>query len=136
MNTVLVVFFLDICSSYSKNSEEPATEEAFDTVQFFSSGKDAWRIKTFATDQDVHVWSLGKTPDNLVEIAVENTKKHYGDVLTEGYVIEVKDGLKGVRRELKKRGLPANLETSEAGFSFWTPEGTKYRTKSQPKESA
>ena len=136
MNTVLVIFFLDICSSYAKETEDKATEEAFDTIQFFASEKGAWRIKTFAADQDVHVHSLGEAPANLVEIAVENTQKSYGDVLTEGYIIQAKDGLKGVRRELKKRGLPAHLETSEAGFSFWAPEGSEYRTKSEPKGSS
>jgi hypothetical protein len=52
MNTILVIFFLDIGSSYINNAEEPATDEEFDTVQFFASDGTAWRIKTFALDQD------------------------------------------------------------------------------------
>jgi hypothetical protein len=134
MNTVLVIFFLSVQSSYRENVETEATEEAFDTVQFFASKNKAWRIKTYATDQDVHVWSLGEQPADLVKIAEANTQKHYGDVLTEGYIIETEGGLKGVRSELKLRGLPNHLEKSTKGFVFWAPEGTKYRTKSKPKE--
>ena len=52
----LVIFFLTVKSSYSADTEEPATDEAFDTIQFFESGTGGWRIKTYAMDQDVHVW--------------------------------------------------------------------------------
>ena len=93
MKTVLVIFFLSVQSSYSDNTESPATDEAFDTVQFFASDGVSWRIKTYATDQDVHIWSLGPDVSDIVALARANTEKHYGDVLTEGYVIETEHGL-------------------------------------------
>ena len=132
MNTVLVIFFLRVQSSYAKNVELPATEKSFDTVQFYASGAEAWRIKTYAKDQDVHVWSLGKRPTNIVKFARGNTEKHYGDVLAEGYIVETSEGLRGLRRELTLRGLTDHLEVSKEGFVFWAPEGTRYRTKSNP----
>src|ERR1044071_3666270 len=80
MDTILVLFTLAIRSSYSRNLEVDATESEFDTVQFFCSGGDSWRIKTYAMDEDVHAWNIGKVED-LVALARTNTEKHYGDVL-------------------------------------------------------
>ena len=134
MNSTLVIFFLSVQSSYVDNSEAPATDNAFDTVQFYSGDTGCWRIKTYATDQDVHAWSLGKTVQDLVALARSNTEKHYGDVLTEGYVIQTDAGTDGLRRELTERGLSTHLEISDAGFLFWALEGTHYRSKSRPKE--
>jgi len=136
MKTTLVIFFLNVQSSYTNNTETRATDEAFDTVQSYASSRGAWRIKTFATDQDIHVWELGGRPTDLVAMARANTEKHYGDVLAEGYVIETDDGIRGVRRELKARGLPAQLEKSKSGLVFWAPNNTNYRTKSTPRQLA
>jgi hypothetical protein len=58
MNTVLVIFFLSIQSSYSGNTEVAATHKSFDTIQFYSSNGSAWSVKTFAQDQDVHIWAI------------------------------------------------------------------------------
>jgi len=131
VNAKLVVFFLTVQSSYSANTEEPATDEAFDTVQFFEQESSSWRIKTYATDQDVHVWSLDRVED-IVALARSNTEKHYGDVLSKRYILESAAGIDGLRRELGDRGLSTHLEISEAGFVFWAPEGTRYQTKSRP----
>jgi hypothetical protein len=132
MKTVLVVFFLSVQSSYSENSEVAATEAAFDTVQFYSADGMNWRIKTYATDQDVHIWSLGSDISDIVALAQSNTEKHYGDVLMEGYTIETDDGLDGLRRGLEERGLAPNLKLPPSGAVFWAPAGTRYRTKSEP----
>ncbi len=134
MTTTLIIFFLGIQSSYSQNTEAPATEREFDTVQFYQSGTGSWRIKTYATDQDVHVWSLGKEVKDFVALARANTDKHYGDVLAEGYIISTDDGIDGLRKELAERGLTTDLKISDAGLVFWVPEGTDYRTRSSPKQ--
>ena len=131
METMLIVFLLSIRSSYSRNEEIGATEAEFDTVQFYTDGTDCWRIKTFAMDQDVHAWNIGKR-DDLLTLARTNTEKHYGDVLTETYILRSTSGLVGIRSELLDRGLDDHLEDSKAGFAFWTPAGTSYRTKSRP----
>lgn len=132
MKTVLVIFFLSVQSSYSGNTEIAATPESFDTVQFYASNGSAWRIKTYAQDQDVHIWHLRSNIEDIVSLAKENTFKHYGDVLAEGYVIKTDDGLEGVRRELSKRGLDVHLELPPSGAVFWSPVGSHYRTKSTP----
>jgi hypothetical protein len=133
MKIVLVIFFLSVQSSYLSNSEEDATDEVFDTVQFVATETGAWRIRTYATDQDVHVWSVGSNQKDIVALARANTEKHYGDVLTEGYIIETVDGIEGVRRELRERGLSDHLEVSKTGMLFWAPEGTDYRSRSDPR---
>ena len=133
MNATLVIFFLTVQSSYSANVESAATADVFDTVQFYGSdAAGAWRIKTYAIDQDVHVWSIGKNIEDIVALARSNTEKHYGDVLGEGYILKSTTGVEGLREELAARGLSTHLEISEAGFVFWAPEGTHYRSKSKP----
>lgn len=132
MSETLVIFFLTVQSSYSADTESSATENVFDTVQFYESDNGGWRIKTYATDQDVHVWSLGKKVEDIVALARSNTEKHYGDVLSEGYILKSKTGIDGLRQELAARGLSTHLEISDSGFVFWAPEGTQYRSRSKP----
>lgn len=134
MRVVLVIFVLSIRSSYLRNTEREASDDAFDTVQFLWTEQGAWRIRTYAEDQDVHTWSFQIAADELVALARQNTEKHYGDVLAEGYVIDTTDGEDGVRRELQARGLPDHLEIGSRGLMFWTPEGSNYRTRSRPTE--
>ncbi|ALV08518.1 hypothetical protein [Roseateles depolymerans] len=131
----LILFELSIQSSYLNNTEAPATEDAFDTIQFFAAEGRAWRIKTFATDQDVHIWELGADAvEDLVELAVGDTEAHYGDVLEAGYVMASETGLDGLRAELDARELPVNLKETSFGAVFWTPPGSQYRTQSRPSE--
>ena len=131
MTTVLVVFFLSVRSSYARNSEFEATEDSYDTVQFFCSEGVCWRIRTYAMDQDVHVWRIGAV-DDIVALARSNTEKHYGDVLAESYTLETGAGLDGIRERLVERGLPPSLEVSPAGFAFWAPGGSEYRSRTRP----
>lgn len=132
MKSILIVFFLTVQSQYTENTEAPATPQSFDTVQFYAGGESSWRIKTFAVDQDVHIWSLGPYKADILELARTNTSKHYGDVLGNEVVIETEDGIEGLRRELRARGLDDNLELPPSGAVFWAPRGTRYRTKSRP----
>lgn len=131
MKTTLVLFFLSIQSSYINDEETEATDDAFDTIQFVKTDKGAWRIKTFATDEDVHLWSL-ESEEDFVDLAVDSTNNHYGDVIDEAFVIESEDGIEGLRKELKKQGLPDNLQISPKGPLFWAPPGSQYKPKSQP----
>jgi hypothetical protein len=127
----LVLFLLSIRSSYVNDEESEATDELFDTIQFVQNEKGTWRIKTFADDEDVHLWSI-ESPDDLIELAVENTNKHYGDVIDEAFIIETDGGIEGLRKELKKHGLSTHLEISPKGPLFWAPPGTSYSPKSSP----
>ena len=59
MQARLILFILNVESSYAQNIERPR-ETHPDTIQFLWVDGEAWRIKTYAVDRDVHVWSLAR----------------------------------------------------------------------------
>jgi len=133
MEIVFIIFVLTIKSSYAQNVEDPADIYNADTVQFFIEPNQAWRVKTFAIDQDVHVYSLGIPNETLEEKVIAGTERSYGDVIAKKYIIRSKTGIEGIKVELKKLNLYQELEVSKSGFAFWVPENTQYGTKTQPK---
>ena len=133
METILIIFVLTIQSSYAQNAEVAAVASNADTVQFFIDPDKAWRIRTFAIDQDVHVHSLGASGETAVEKVIASTERSYGDVIARKYIIRSHNGIDGIKAELKKLNITQALEISNSGFAFWVPENTQYRTKSQPK---
>ncbi|MBX7229861.1 MAG: hypothetical protein K1X48_09680 [Burkholderiaceae bacterium] len=88
MKTSLILFCLSIQSSYSENLEIPATQAAFDTVQFYRANGMNWCVKIYAKDQDVHICSLDPDIIDLITLARADTETYYGDVVREGYIIE------------------------------------------------
>jgi hypothetical protein len=133
METTLLVFVLSIQSSYLKNSELPAVEGRADTVQFLVLPAASWRIKTFAVDEDVHVYSLGPSRPDEVIVVTASTERTYGDVIAKRYVVTSKTGIAGLKDELKRLGLDDSIEVSDQGFAFAVPKDSHYRTKSTPK---
>jgi len=132
METTLIIFVLSIQSSYLNNSEMPATENKADTIQFFITPETAWRIKTFATDEDVHVHSIGTPKQDIVSIVTASTERTYGDVIAHRYVLSSSNGIIGLRGELKRAGLGESMEVSQKGFVFSVPECTNYKSKPTP----
>lgn len=65
-------------------------------------------------------------------LARANTEKHNWDVLTECYILSSDPGLDGIRYELIDRCLDNELEVSDKGFAFWTPEGTHIEQSRSP----
>lgn len=130
---VLAIFLLNVQSSYTDDAEAAALGAAADTVQFLATPDGAWRIRTYAVDQDVHVWPLGTLDLDVVALAHESTEKHYGDVLAQAHVIESDTGLDGLRGGLAAHGLGDSLAVSADGYCFWVPEGSDYRTRSMPR---
>jgi hypothetical protein len=133
---VLVVALLSVESSYSENLERP-TQGAPDTVQFWFSPEQDWRIKTFAIDHDIHTHRIGDrssprrfTPDD----AVANTRKHYGDVLSTILVLEFPDprDSTAVSGILAAHGLHGTLEIGNNGVAFYNPDSGHYRSQSVP----
>jgi hypothetical protein len=89
----LVVALLTVRSSYLENTEEPH-EGVPDTVEFWFTPDDDWRIKTFAIDHDIHVYQIrSKGSERKVdsEFAVANIHKNYGDVVDRIAVVDVDD---------------------------------------------
>src|SRR5207245_4972487 len=54
----LVLAVLSVQSSYRNNTEKPASDVC-DTVQWWITPDNTWRIKTFALDHDIHVHEVG-----------------------------------------------------------------------------
>ena len=133
MKIILIIFLLNVESSYIQNTERE-TKSHTDTIQFLLVGNQAWRIKTYAIDQDVHVWDIGKLEqEKFEEIAVANTKKHYGDVLKKQIAVQGAGDFESLRSVLKTKQLPPNLEIDKnKRFAFWVPEPDKYSSKSTP----
>jgi len=137
MNTVfLIVFVLNVQSSYADNVEREATGSSRDTVQFMLASGHAWRIKTFAIDHDVHVWHIGEhmQPEALETLARKNTSDHYGDVIERIVVVPGDGTLASLQPRLAAAGLAPNLDIAPGDeFAFWTPDAGPYRTRTQPR---
>jgi hypothetical protein len=133
MCTLLLIYTLSVESSYLQNVEQEA-KDAADTIQFCLKDGEAWRIKTFATDHDVHVWSIGRmTLGELEELADKNTRDNYGDVLVRRIKILAEPKVADLTAQLIEAGLPAHLESPEDGnFMFWVHTPDLYRTRSTP----
>jgi hypothetical protein len=135
MKCLLYVAVLTIQSSYAQNVERPVVAASVpDTVQWWISPKESWRIKTFAIDHDIHTYQIGGEAAKNLEIARSSTLKSYGDVLSKQYEFTFENCLAGskVRAEIKKAGLEPNLEIAPNGFWFLKPDDADYRTISTP----
>ena len=134
---ILVIGILTIESSYAKNVERPA-QGVPDTLQFWIGPNSAWRIRTYATDHDIHPHSLGaldKMKEQPVEFAREHIKKHYGDVLASIEVLEFTDtnNTAAARQLLTEHKLKGSLEVAKVGFAFWNPDNGVYMSRTTPK---
>jgi len=133
MSATLLIFKLSVQSSYAENLEREADEENFDTLQWWLTESETWRVKTFAIDSDIHPHLIAKVV--ATDLAVENTKKHYGDVIAEQYSIEFDDPFdrNEVERKMSGLGGQAALEiASNKRFAIWNPDGRKYTSKTTP----
>lgn len=134
MCSLLIIYLLTVESSYLRNTERPALHSR-DTVQYCLSQGNGFRVRTYALDKDVHIYSIGQvTEKSLEDLAEANTQKHYGDVILEKIKLVSIGGLDGLKLQMTKRGLSQEFEIKTDGsFAFWSPEplGT-YKTRSEP----
>jgi hypothetical protein len=137
MKGTLVLAVLGVKSSYVRATEEPLDGPADvpDTLQWWISPDQVWRIKTFALDHDIHVHSVGRLAfSEAIALARTNNKKHYGDVVRAEYVLEFSDceERRTVTAILRGAGLPPHLEVASGRFAFWKPDEATYETQSRP----
>ena len=132
-----MIAVLTVRGSYRENLEEPCQPgQVPDTLQWWISADQAWRIRTFAVDHDIHTHSLPAV-DGLVALARAHNNKHYGDVLASEHVMEFADCADevAVAARLQASGLEPRLEVAEGRFAFWRPDDGEYRTQSSPQRS-
>ena len=133
MRLTLLLFFLSEQTSYASDESTDATPTAFDTLQFLATPDGGWRIRTYAMDQDVHVYSMAVPREGFLEVAHANAERHYGDIVARRIVIDTLDGVDGLRSALRAEGLDDHLEIGKNGMLFWAPAGSEYRTRSEPR---
>lgn len=134
---ILVLAILTTESSYKSEIEHPATDVA-DTIQYWFGSKPSRRIRTYAIDHDIHIYSLSNRDDGSAFTPSEaeiHINKHYSDVIKKLYIIKFKDpnNTAEVAKVLKSYNLEGILEVASAGFAFYNPDRAKYKTQSQPK---
>jgi hypothetical protein len=71
----------------------------------------------------------------MIELALTNARKHYGDVIRSQHVIELIDCLdkEATTAAFQAVGLEPNVEIAAGRFAFWKPDDGRYHTQSQPK---
>ncbi len=129
----LIVFRLSIKSSYAGDTEEPADADDFDTLQWWLGESECWRVRTYAMDDDIHVYLLEQPID--ADHAIEATLRHYADVVGDRFQVEIDDPGDDdeVERKLADRGGAEALEVAASGrLAFWNYDGRRYRTLSTP----
>lgn len=129
----LIIFVLSTQSSYSPNGECPAVPGNHDTIQWWLTRQCAFRISTFARTNDIHIYKIDKHIQP--RFAIENTKKHYGDIIHSEYILNIEDA--------NNRTAVAKLVDSELGegsiefiehqnSGFWNYDGRIYTTQTDP----
>ena len=134
---ILILALLTTESSYKSEIERPALKVE-DTVQFWFGAHGPWRIRTYAIDHDIHIYSLGNNgnePAFSQKQATTHVAKHYAEILKKQYVIKFKNpsDVNEVSQALKSNGLQGTLEVAPSGFAFYNPDGKMYKTQSEPK---
>ncbi|TJZ73525.1 hypothetical protein [Chitiniphilus eburneus] len=127
----LLVFKLAVSSSYAENIEYEAEGDDFDTVQWWLGADEAWRVRTYAVDHDIHVHHVAQP---LAEtLARQNTEKHYGDVLGETLAFDLAgvDDAAGIARIATQLGGRFDV-AGNGHYGFWNPTAADYSTKTQP----
>jgi len=130
----LLVFQLAVQSSYAENVERDAEGDRFDTIQWWFSHDETWRIKTYAIDQDIHTHRIAGPVEE--QVAMENTMEHYEDVVARAFVLEFDDlnDEREVSEAMENFGGAPSLEISRNGnhFAFWNPSRLKYMSRTTP----
>jgi hypothetical protein len=136
MKGTLVLAILRVKSSYIAETEDPleGSEDVPDTLQWWVASERTFRIKTFAIDHDIHIYELSKGGPSIVEIAIANNSKNYGDIIAHQHVIEFPDcnDGKAVAKALTAIGLAPSLEIEAGQYAFWKPDEAEYKTQSHP----
>jgi hypothetical protein len=132
--STLLVFRLTIQSSYAQNAEQVADADHFDTVQWWLAADHAWRIKTFAMDEDIHCHHIG---GSIAEsFARESTERNYGDVIATSFSVELNSlaNAESIANAMREFGGAEALEVDRNGgkFAFWNPLQVHFSSKSQP----
>lgn len=133
---ILIVGLLKIQSSYKDNTQATAGDVP-DTVQFWVEPEGASRIRTFATDHDIHIYSFPHPSDAgeaVIGAYIQNIQQHYGDLVASTHAVYFEDYLneEDVIAQLAATELNGGLQITESGIAFYNPDRAPYETQSKP----
>lgn len=134
---ILIVALLTIQSSYINNTQEPAGDVP-DTVQFWVEPEGASRIRTFATDHDIHIYSFPHPTDAgeaVIDAYLQNIQQHYSDLIASTHAVYFEDYTNedDVIAQLAATELNGGLQVTESGIAFYNPDRGAYETQSKPR---
>lgn len=125
----LYIYELTVQSSFAANIESAATEDSFDTVQWWLCEDECWRIRTFDADSDIHVHNIAKALS--VDEIDAHMKRKYADILVGRYDFP-NIGLVDNDIVIKKM-KSGRLEISRGrNFAFWNHDNRTYISKTNP----
>jgi hypothetical protein len=132
MKGVLLVTVLSVSSSNARNEEVDVEDHPPDTIQWWIGEDEAWRIRTFGLDHDIHVYLV---PDFTREAAEVNTRKHFWDIISRQAEVPIAHARDRslVASSLKAAGLAPTYYANQR-FVFWRPDDAEYSSQTRPKD--
>ncbi len=136
MRGTLLLAILTVRSSYANRLELPLSSDADlpDTLQWWIASSDAWRIRTYAIDRDVHIHQVVGNPGALLALAMKNNRKHFGGLIEVEHYLNFSDCCNPVevQAEFQRIGLAPRLEITVDQFAFWKPDEARYQSQTTP----
>lgn len=136
MRGTLLLAILTVKGSYADSVEWPrdGPGDVPDTLQWWI-GEQAWRIRTYAIDHDIHTHRCARTGPDVLDVAMQNNATHFAHVTACQHLLRFDDcgSAYEVADVLARAGLPNRLEIAAGRFAFWKPDDVRYRTRSTPK---
>lgn len=128
MCALLIVYLLVVQSSRAHDVEQPSRGFG-DSVQYCANERGAWRIRTFALDEQVEVQSLvGISATEVETLAESETRARHGSAILRKVTIEGADSRSALRAALRRQHLAAFVEApDDALYAYWVPLEGIYR---------
>jgi hypothetical protein len=123
-----------LISSYKDDYEiEVRGDTVTDTVQWWVGADEAFRVRTFAIDHNIHVHHLDRGGPRMVRLALGNHERIYKEVTWRQYLFLIEDptDVVHVGSVFKESGIEPRLEVQDR-FAWWNPDGQHYENQSAP----
>jgi hypothetical protein len=130
MPASLIIGVLNVRSSYRRGVEEPLDGGgAPDTVQWWLEDGNAWRVRSFAADHEMHALLYGQYRRGDERWFADGIRTGYGALLESLHTVKLKTTEPELAaRALRRAGLAPWLELTPPGFAFWNPDRARYQT--------
>jgi hypothetical protein len=121
-------------SSYKDNYEiDVRGDTATDTAQWWIGLAEAFRVRTFAIDHDIHVHNLNRGGPPMVQLALGNHERVYKAITWRQYIVAIEDPTD--RTHLDSVFAGSGIAPTSGvwdRFAWWNPDGGHYEAQSAP----